>query len=67
MKEHKSQRAGMIGCAIGTAVIELSARGLPLNRANILYELERIAVSSKDLPVKAIARDAANLLRKTIN
>lgn len=57
----------MIGCAIGTAVIELSARGLPLNRANILYELERIAVSSKDLPVKAIARDAANLLRKTIN
>jgi hypothetical protein len=49
----------MMGCAIGMVVIELSARGLPLNRANVLYELEHIAASSKDLPVKAVARDAA--------
>lgn len=67
MKELKSQRAGMIGCAIGTAVIELSAKGIPLNRANILYELERIAAASKELPVRAIAKDAANLLRRGCN
>lgn len=57
----------MIGCAIGTAVIELSAKGIPLNRDNLLYELERIAAASKELPVKAIAKDAANLLRRGCN
>lgn len=61
MRDH---RAGMIGCAIGTAVIELTARGVAINKENILYELERIAASSKDIQVKAFARDAAKLLRK---
>lgn len=54
----------MIGCAIGTAVIELTARGVAINKKNILYELERIAASSKDIQVKAFALDAAKLLRK---
>ena len=54
----------MIGCAIGAAVIELTARGEEISQANILYELERIAASSNDLQVKAFSRDAAGLLRK---
>ncbi len=57
----------MIGCAIGAAVIELTAKGVPINKSNILYELERMAVSSKQLPAKAVARDAANILRKGHN
>ena len=56
----------MIGCAIGAAVIELTARGVELSKANILYELERISASSKDLQTKAFARDAANILRKRL-
>lgn len=64
MKDIRSHRAGMIGCAIGSAVIELTARGEEINQANILYELERIAASSKDLQVKAFSRDAASILRK---
>jgi hypothetical protein len=64
MNKIRSYRAGMIGCAIGAAVIELTARGTETSKANILYELERMASSSKDLQVKAFARDAANLLRK---
>ncbi|QGY29087.1 hypothetical protein CUN67_09160 [Pantoea cypripedii] len=63
----RSDRAGMIGCAIGAAVIELTAKGMPINKSNILYELERIAASSKQLPTKAVARDAANILRKGHN
>jgi len=64
MKDIRSHRAGMIGCAIGAAVIEITARGGEINHANILYELERIAASSNDLQVKAFSRDAADLLRK---
>lgn len=60
----RDRRAGMIGCAIGTAVIGLTARGVAINKENLLYELERIAASSKDIQVKAFARDAAKLLRK---
>lgn len=56
----------MIGFAIGAAVIELTARGVELSKANILYELERISASSKDLQTKAFARDAANILRKRL-
>jgi len=63
MNEFRSHRAGMIGCAIGSAVIELTARGLPITKGNILYELERIAAASSDLQVKAFALDAAKLLR----
>lgn len=64
MKDIRSHRAGMIGCAIGAAVIEITARGGEINHANILYELERIAASSNDLQVKAFSRNAAELLRK---
>ncbi|KHJ65605.1 hypothetical protein QU24_23705 [Pantoea rodasii] len=63
MNETRSYRAGMIGCAVGAAVNELSARGSEINKANILYELERIAASSDDQQTKAFARDAARLPR----
>lgn len=54
----------MIGCAIGTAVIEITARGVAINKENILYELGRIAASSKEIQVEAFALDAAKILRK---
>lgn len=54
----------MIGCAIGAAVIELTARGTEINKANLLYELERMASSSKDLQIRAFSRDAASLIRQ---
>lgn len=53
----------MIGCAIGSAVVELAAKGVPLSRGSIIIELERIAAESSDLQVKAFALDAAKLLR----
>ncbi|KJV32992.1 hypothetical protein VI01_07400 [Pantoea sp. SM3] len=49
---------------IGTAVVELTAKGQSITKGNILYELERIAASSRDIQVKAYALDAAKLLRK---
>lgn len=58
-----SDRAGLIGCAIGTAVIELVANGITITQGNVLYELERLAQSSKDIEMRAIALDAARLLR----
>ncbi len=63
MKDINSHRAGMIGCAIGSAVVELAAKGVPLSRVSIIIELERIATESSDLQVKAFALDAAKLLR----
>ena len=64
MKKPEAERAGLIGCAIGTAVIEALAKDVPLNRDNILYELERMKETSDELAVKAITQDAAKLLRK---
>lgn len=63
MKDMISDRAGLIGCAIGTAVIELVANGITITQGNVLYELERLAQSSKDIEMRAIALDAARLLR----
>lgn len=54
----------MIGCVIGTAVIQLAARGVYVNNESILYELERMAANSEDFQVKAYALDAAKIMRK---
>lgn len=61
----RSRRAGLIGCAIGSAVIQLTSSGRLINKENILYELERIAASSNDLQTKAFSLEAARLLRKS--
>jgi len=65
MSYSKTDRTGLIGCAIGTAVISIVAKGLPVNTDNIIYELDRMKASSGHLPVRAITHDAAKLLRKT--
>ncbi|AIX51485.1 hypothetical protein [Pantoea eucrina] len=64
MKKPEIERTGLTGCAIGTAVVELLTKNVPLNRDNILYELERMKETSDELAVKAITQDAAKLLRK---
>lgn len=63
MGYYEKNRTGVIGCAIGTVVVELTAKGLPINRDNILYELECMKRSSNDLHFRAILQDAAKLLR----
>ena len=63
MKNSQKERTRLIGCAIGNAVIEILAKGVPLNRDNILYELERVKATSGELATKAITQDAAKLLR----
>ncbi|NIF20244.1 hypothetical protein [Candidatus Pantoea multigeneris] len=64
MKEVRAYRTQMIGCAIGSAVLQLAGRGIYVSNENILYELERIAAESKDLQMKAFTLDAAKILRK---
>jgi len=65
MIEKKSDRAALIGCAIGAAVVSLTSNGLTISRENILYELERMMFASSDFQVKSINREAAELLRKS--
>ncbi|PRD15600.1 hypothetical protein CQW29_11405 [Pantoea coffeiphila] len=64
MPNNNSDRNGLIGCAIGTAVISLLANGHTLSKENIIYELERLKGASSDLQVKSISKAAADILRK---
>lgn len=40
--EFNEERAGMISSAIGLAVVNLVAFGVPINRDNLVDELERV-------------------------
>jgi len=63
MKTSSGDRNKLIELAIGTAVNELIASGLPVSRENILYELERMKANSADIYTRSITLDAAQRLR----
>lgn len=58
------ERAGMIGCAIGAAVVQLIADGKVICRDNLAEELERQRRSTGNVIGKGVNRDAAELVRK---
>lgn len=58
------ERAGMIGCAIGAAVVQLIADGKVICRDNLVEELERQRRSTGNVIGKGVNRDAAELVRK---
>lgn len=64
-KKMRVIKTGLINRAIGSAVTELTSKGIPVNKENILYELERVAASSNELQTKIFVLEAAKLLRKS--
>lgn len=63
MKTSSRDRNNLIKLAIGTAVNELIASGLPVSRENILYELEKMKANSADFYTRSITLEAAQRLR----
>ncbi|HCD7490962.1 hypothetical protein KGP24_04620 [Enterobacter sp. JBIWA008] len=64
--EFNEERAGMISSAIGLAVVNLVAFGVPINRDNLVDELERVRRETGNVIGKGVNRDAAEIVRKGI-
>ncbi|HHJ4617298.1 hypothetical protein [Enterobacter mori] len=64
--EFNEERAGMISSAIGLAVVNLVAFGVPINRDNLVDELERVRREIGNVIGKGVNRDAAEIVRKGI-
>lgn len=62
--EFNEERAGMISSAIGLAVVNLVAFGAPINRDNLVEELERVRREMGNVIGKGVNRDAAEIVRK---
>ncbi|EDK5264336.1 TPA_asm: hypothetical protein G4G51_003739 [Salmonella enterica subsp. enterica serovar Dublin] len=62
--EFNEERAGMISSAIGLAVVNLVAFGVPINRDNLVEELERARRETGNVIGKGVNRDAAEIVRK---
>lgn len=62
--EFNEERAGMISSAIGLAVVNLVAFGVPINRDNLVEELERVRREMGNVIGKVANRDAAEIVRK---
>lgn len=62
--EFNEERAGMISSAIGLAVVNLVAFGVPINRDNLVEELERVRREMGNVIGKGVNRDAAEIVRK---
>ncbi|ELP5250171.1 hypothetical protein V4S68_14290 [Citrobacter freundii] len=62
--EFDEERAGLISGAIGMAVVNLIAFGVPLNRDNLVEELERVSRETGNVIGKGVNRDAAEIVRK---
>ncbi|VAG78025.1 hypothetical protein [Enterobacter hormaechei] len=62
--EFNEERAGMISSAIGLAVVNLVAYGVPINRDNLVDELERVRRETGNVIGKEVNRDAAEIVRK---
>jgi hypothetical protein len=54
----------MISSAIGLAVVNLVAYGVPINRDNLVDELERVRRETGNVIGKGVNRDAAEIVRK---
>lgn len=62
--ELNEERAGMIGCAIGAAVVQLITENKVICRDNLVDELERQRRLTGNVIGKGVNRDAAELVRK---
>ncbi|HED2944966.1 TPA: hypothetical protein R4Z82_005745 [Enterobacter hormaechei subsp. xiangfangensis] len=62
--EFNEERAGMISSAIGLGVVNLVAYGVPINRDNLVDELERVRCETGNVIGKGVNRDAAEIVRK---
>lgn len=62
--EMDEERAGMIGVAIGAAVVQLIADGKVICRDNLVEELERQRRLTGNVIGKGVNRDAAEIVRK---
>lgn len=58
------ERAGMISSAIGLAVVNLISYGVPINKHNLVEELERARRETGNVIGKGVNRDAAEIVRK---
>lgn len=58
------ERAGMIGCAIGAAVVQLIADGRVISRDSLVEQLEQNRRETGNVIGKGVNRDAAELVRK---
>lgn len=58
------ERAGMIGCAIGAAIVQLIGDGKVINRDNLVEQLEQNRRDNGNVIGKGVNRDAAEIVRK---
>ncbi|MCE6965109.1 hypothetical protein K6W81_14640 [Enterobacter sp. MW07] len=58
------ERAGMIGCAIGAAIVQLIGDGKVINRDNLVEQLEHNRRDTGNVIGKGVNRDAAEIVRK---
>ncbi|EKP7865821.1 TPA: hypothetical protein R4Y37_004957 [Citrobacter freundii] len=64
--DFNEERAGLISGAIGMAVVNLIAFGVPINRDNLVEELERVRRETGNVIGKGVNRDAAEIVRKGV-
>lgn len=64
LMDFNEERAGLISGAIGMAVVNLIAFGVPINRDNLVEELERGRRETGNVIGKGVNRDAAEIVRK---
>lgn len=58
------ERAGMIGCAIGAAIVQLIGDGKVISRDNLVEQLEQNRRDTGNVIGKGVNRDAAEIVRK---
>ncbi|BBT72413.1 hypothetical protein WP8S18E06_37120 [Klebsiella sp. WP8-S18-ESBL-06] len=66
LMDFNEERAGLISGAIGMAVVNLIAFGVPINRDNLVEELERVRRETGNVIGKGVNRDAAEIVRKGV-
>ncbi|HAS0832426.1 hypothetical protein HX884_12005 [Enterobacter sp. SECR19-1250] len=64
--DFNEERVGLISGAIGMAVVNLIAFGVPINRDNLVEELERVRRETGNVIGKGVNRDAAEIVRKGV-
>ncbi|ENR0228073.1 hypothetical protein ACERW2_002246 [Enterobacter roggenkampii] len=64
--DFNEERAGLISGAIGMAVVNLIAFGVPINRDNLVEELERVRCETGNVIGRGVNRDAAEIVRKGV-
>lgn len=66
LMDFNEERVGLISGAIGMAAVNLIAFGVPINRDNLVEELERVRRETGNVIGKGVNRDAAEIVRKGV-